>query len=104
MGLGSFGSIVWGKVIGCEFRILAISTHTRTKLLTTFITPCRRYYFNKLPVRICSAAEHFQKRKSRILEGLEGVICQMDKEKHEKWLLAVLNTIQDARVTLNREM
>ncbi len=49
-----------------------------SRLLTTFITPFGRYCFNKLPFGICSAPEHFQKRISRILEGLDGVLCLMD--------------------------
>ena len=46
----------------------------RSKLLTTFITPQGRYCFNKLPFGICSAPEHFQKRMSHILAGLDGVV------------------------------
>ena len=34
----------------------------KSKLLTTFITPFGRYYFNKLPSGISSALELFQKR------------------------------------------
>ena len=43
-----------------------------------FVTPFGRYCFNKLPFGILSAPEHFQKRMSRILEWLEGVICLVD--------------------------
>lgn len=46
--------------------------------LTTFLTPFGRYCFNKLPFGISSAPEHFQKRMSRILAGLEGTLCLMD--------------------------
>ena len=45
---------------------------------TTFITPFGRYCFNKLPFGISSAPEHFQKRMSVILEGLNGVLCLID--------------------------
>ena len=37
-----------------------------------------QFYFNKLPFGTSSAHEHFQKRMSAILNGLEGVIVQMD--------------------------
>ena len=47
-------------------------------LLTTFITLSWRYCFNKLPFGISSAPKHFQKRMSKILTGLDGVVCQMD--------------------------
>ena len=50
----------------------------RSRLLTTFITPFGCFCFNKLPFGICSAPEHFQKRISAILAGLEGVLCLMD--------------------------
>ena len=79
----------------------------RSKLLTTF----GRYYFHKLPFGICSAPEHFQRRMSRILLGLNGIHCQMDavlvfgidKEEHDVCLSSALNRIQDAVVTLNKE-
>ena len=80
-----------------------------SKLLTTFITPFGRYAFNKLPFGISSAPELFQKRMSKILEGLEGVVCLMDdvlifgkdKEEHDQRLKQVLERIQAANVTLN---
>ena len=71
-----------------------------SRLLTTFITPFGRYAFNKLPFGILSAPELFQKRINRILEGLNGVICQMDdilrlvcgkdQEEHDQRLTEVL--------------
>ena len=49
-----------------------------SSLLTTFITPFRRYCFNRLPFGITSAPEYFQKRMSEILQGMEGVVCLID--------------------------
>ena len=46
--------------------------------LTTFITPFGRFCFNHLPFGITSAPEHFQRRMSEILSGLEGVVCLVD--------------------------
>lgn len=40
--------------------------------------PQGRYCFNKLLFGISSAPEHFQKRMSSILNGIEGVLWQMD--------------------------
>ena len=82
-----------------------------SRLLTTFITPTGRYCFNKLPFGISSAPEHFQKRMSAILSGLNGVVCQMDdvlvfgkdKSEHDARLTAVLKFIESAGVTLNPE-
>ena len=56
-----------------------------------------------------SAPELFQPRMSAILEGLNGVLCQMDdvlifgadEEEHDSRLAAVLKQIQSASATLN---
>ena len=49
-----------------------------SRLLTTFITPYGRFCFNKLPFGISSAPELFQKRMTKILDGLNGVVCLID--------------------------
>ena len=82
-----------------------------SRLLTTFVTPVGRYCFNKLPFGISSAPEHFQKRMSAILAGLQGVVCQMDdvlvfgkdQPEHDARLTAVLKRIESAGATLNPE-
>ena len=82
-----------------------------SSLLTTFITPFGRFCFKRLPFGITSAPEYFQRKMSDILSGLKGVVCLIDdvlvygatQEDHDKNLLAVLNRIQDAGLTLNRE-
>ena len=86
-----------------------IPLHTESRLLTTFITPFGRYCFNKLPFGISSAPEHFQKRMSNILCGLEGVLCSIDnvlifgkdQREHDTRLYAVLRRLEKAGVTLN---
>ena len=80
-----------------------------SRLLTTFITPVGRYCFNKLPFGIASAPEHFQRRMSFILEGLDGVLCQIDdvlvfgrdKEEHDQRLHTTLTKIEASGATLN---
>ena len=77
--------------------------------LTTFITPFGRFCFNKLPFGISSAPELFQRRMSRLLEGLPGVLCLMDdvivfganREEHDLRLIATLQRLEAAGVTLN---
>ena len=79
--------------------------------LTSFITPFGRYYFNRLPFGITSAPEHFQKRMSSVLKGLEGIVCLMDdvlvhgrtEQEHDERLLAALSRLQESGITLNRE-
>ena len=44
-----------------------------SQLPTTFINPVGRYCFNKLPFGISSAPEHFQRRMSELLTGLQAV-------------------------------
>ena len=64
-----------------------------------------------MPFGISSAPEHFQKRMSCILEGIEGVVCQIDdilvfgkdQDQHDTRLMAVLKRIQSAGVTLNKD-
>ena len=82
-----------------------------SSLLTTFITPFGRYCFRRLPFGITSAPEYFQRRMCDILSGLKGVVCLIDdvlvygatQEEHDKNLSAVLNQIQEAGLTLNKE-
>ena len=64
-----------------------------------------------MPFGISSAPEHFQKRMNEILSGLPGVVCLIDdvliygsiQEEHDKHLQAVLERIQSAGATLNKE-
>ena len=87
-----------------------IPLSAESHLLTTFITPYGRYCFNKLPFGITSAPELFQRRMSRILEGLPGVLCLMDdiiifgttQEEHDSRLMATLQQLETAGVTLNQ--
>ena len=75
--------------------------------LTTFITPYGRFCFNRLPFGITSAPEHFQRRMSEILQGLQGVVCLVDdilvfgntQEEHNTHLRAALQRIKEAGLT-----
>ena len=84
---------------------------TDSSLLTTFLTPFGRYCFNRLPFGITSAPKHFQRRMSALLEGIEGVVCMMDdvlvhgkdQDQHNDRLLKVLQHLETAGLTLNKE-
>ena len=86
-----------------------IPLSSASRLLTTFITPVGKYCFNKLPFRIASTPEHFQRLMSSILHELDGVLCQIDdilifgkyKEEHDQCLLAALRKIEAAGATMN---
>ena len=82
-----------------------------TRLVTTFVTPCRRYRFNRLPFGMCSAPEVFQHTMSSVLEGLKGIICHMDdtlihgpmQEVHDTRVRLVLNRLSNAGIELNNK-
>ena len=86
-----------------------IPLNPSSRLLTTFVTPYGRFCFNWLPFGISSAPEVFQRTMSRILEGLEGVICHMDdilihgptQDIHDQRVRQVLDRLTTAGVTLN---
>ena len=80
-------------------------------LLTTFITPYGRFCFNRMPFGIKSAPEHYQKKITQILEGLDGHISIIDdmlihgktQKEHDERVRAVLKKLDEAGTTLNPE-
>ena len=60
---------------------------------------------------ITSAPEFYQKKMSELLDGLPGIICNMDdvlifgsnREEHDERLLNVLKRIEKAGITLNKD-
>ena len=75
------------------------------------ITPYGRFCFNRLPFGITSAPEHFQRRMSEILQGLQGVVCLVDdilvfgnnQEEHNTHLRAALQRTKEAGLTLSED-
>ena len=51
----------------------------KSKLLTIFVKPFGRFCFIRLPFGISSFTEIFQRTRSKILEGLEETLCQVDE-------------------------
>ncbi|XP_029701916.1 uncharacterized protein K02A2.6-like [Takifugu rubripes] len=88
-----------------------VPLHPESVPLTTFITPFGRYCFHRLPFGISSAPEHFQKRLSQMLTGLEGTVCHADdilvfgtsREQHDHRLSKVLERLQQEGLTLNKD-
>ncbi|XP_023285825.1 uncharacterized protein K02A2.6-like [Seriola lalandi dorsalis] len=79
--------------------------------LTTFITPNGRYCFKRLPFRITSAPEIFQRRMQELLQDHEGTVVYMDdilvsgatEEEHDSRLKRVMETIRASGLKLNRQ-
>ena len=83
----------------------------KSSSLTTFNTPFGRYKFLRVPFRISSAQEVFQKKVSQLLEGIPGVINYIDdilmhartEEEHDRTLEKVLQKCREANVKLKKE-
>ncbi|KAI2648690.1 Transposon Ty3-G Gag-Pol polyprotein [Labeo rohita] len=79
--------------------------------LTTFITPVGRFCFRRLPFGITSAPEIFQREMSALLRDHAGTVAVMDdilvfgrdKEEHDRNLKAVLKSIRESGLKLNKE-
>lgn len=77
--------------------------------LTTFITPMERFCFRRLPFRITSTPEIFQRQMSTLLKDHDGVVVVMDdilvygaaRKEHNSRIDAVLKTIKDSGLKLN---
>jgi len=88
-----------------------IPLSSQAKKLTTFLTPFGRFAFNRLPFGLSSSPELYSKIVSRILDGLEGVICHMDdvciwgksSAEHDARVRAVMRRMVNAGMTLNAE-
>ncbi|GBN89991.1 Transposon Ty3-G Gag-Pol polyprotein [Araneus ventricosus] len=86
-----------------------ISLDKKSSYLTTFITPFGRFRFQRLPFRISSAPEHFQRRMSQMLEGISGTIYHIDdiliwgstQEEHDQRLKEVYKRLKNSGMTLN---
>ena len=79
--------------------------------MTTFITPFGRFYFNRLPYGLNSAPEYFMRTMAQAIDGIEGVVCQVDdilvfgstEEEHDQRLEAVMQALAKAGITLNEK-
>ena len=104
------GAKVFSK-LDCNSGYWHIQLAPESAQLTAFITPFGRYQFHRLPFGITSAPEHFQRRVSEILSGIEGTVSMMDdilvfgkdQEEHDKNLNKALQRIEKAGLTLNRD-
>lgn len=104
------GAVIFSK-LDANTGFWQIPLSKESAQLTTFITPFGRFFFNRLPFGISSAPEHFSRKMMQVLEGCEGVICQMDdilvygsgQEEHDTRLSIVLSKLHKAGFTLNKK-
>ncbi len=104
------GAVVMSKLDG-NSGFWQIPLSPASSALTTFLSPFGRFRFLRLPFGICSAPEHYQRRMMTVLQGLEGVVCQMDdvlvygvdQKQHDARLRQVLQRLSDAGLTLNEK-
>jgi hypothetical protein len=85
----------------------------QSQILTSFLTPFGRYCHTRLPFGITSGPEFFQQKMDAIVKDLPQASCLIDDiaiaspdsdaESHRTRLYPVLQRLQDAGVTLNRE-
>ena len=77
-------------------------------IITTFITRWGRFCFNQLLYGISTGSKQFQKCMNNILEGLEGVECEIDdlllhrelQDQHDTRLLG-LKRLEESKQPLN---
>ena len=70
----------------------------------TLLTMFGRYCFHRLPFGITSAPEHFQQRMSVLLDGMDDILVYgKTQDEHDERLLKVLQHLEAAGLTLNRE-
>lgn len=104
------GAKIFAKLDACS-SYYQILLDKKSRKLTTFITPFGRFWFNRLPMGLSSAGEHFQKQMNTILQGIEGECNLMDDilvyaetlEEHNKRMDIVLKRLRGNGVTLNKD-
>ena len=106
---GLEGSTVFSKM-DANSGFWQINLDTKSRELTTFITPFGRFQFRKMPFGISAAPEFFQRQMERILQGLPGVLCMMDDilvfgkniKEHDQRLEKAMQRLRDSGLTLNK--
>lgn len=109
--LGKLAGATWFSKLDARAGYWQAPLAAESREYTTFLTPCGRFQFLRLPFGISTAPEFFQREMLRVLEGLEGQACLQDdiivfgrtREERDSHLHQVLKRLQDAGITLNKD-
>ena len=101
----------WFTTLDASSGFFQMPLDPESALLTTFITPFGKFCFNRQPFGITSAPEIFQRKMTKLLEGLPGTHVIMDdvlvhgrtEEEHDQRLDSVIKVIKNSGLKLNRE-
>ena len=82
-----------------------------SSLLTTFVTPCGRYRWLRLPLGTKVSSENFQRKLNESLEGLKGVVCVADDNlifrisdaDHDENLRNLLIRCREHNININKD-
>ena len=104
------GSTVF-SALDCSSSFWQLPIHTDDRALTCFITAYGRFVMNRLPFGLNSSTEILQRRLTEMLEGIPGVIIDVDDilihakslEEHDKRLDQVLSRIRESGLKLNKK-
>ncbi len=88
-----------------------IALDKESSKLTTFTTPKGLHHFKRLPFRITSVLEIFQRKMQELLQDNEGTVISMDDilvfgatmKENDRCLKRVMETIQKSCLKLNRQ-
>ena len=95
--------------LDCNNAFWQIPLSKELQLLTMFLTPFGRFCSRRLLFGLNASSEHYQRRISAILEGIEGVVCLIDdillsgdnQEEHDAKLHRALKRLRDNGIMLN---
>jgi hypothetical protein len=104
------GSTVFSH-LDCSMSFWQLPLHPEDRDLTCFITPFGRYVMNRVPFGLNSSTEILQRRLTEVMEGLPGVVIDVDDilvhaatlEQHNRVLDQVLERIAGCGLKLNKK-
>ena len=96
--------------LDCSMFFWQLPLHPEDRHLTCFITPFGRYVMNRVPFDLYSSTEILQRRLTEVMQGLSGVVFEVDDilvhaatvSEHDRILDQVLERIAGCGLKLNK--